>query len=145
MTNCLVDSVLHASAEQISVRRKDVTLVLQKFRAHLDAQPEAMRDWSVLEYKLPREFRRPDVIVLRTGCVVALELKDCLHLTQVALDQAAAYAGELCASRRRKLRLVIGESGDLASCVKAEAVLQSRTSAHVLESSSRLMKAAQCV
>jgi hypothetical protein len=95
ITTRLVDFVRDASAEQISAWRKDVPWLQQQFRAYLDAEPEAMRDWTVLEYELPREFRRPDVIVLKNDCVVVLELKGYLHPTQAALDQVAAYARDL--------------------------------------------------
>lgn len=95
ITTRLVDFVRDASAEQVSAWRKDVPWLQQQFRAYLDAEPEAMRDWTVLEYELPREFRRPDVIVLKNGCVVVLELKGYLHPTQAALDQVSAYARDL--------------------------------------------------
>jgi hypothetical protein len=95
ITTRLVDFVRDASAEQISAWRQDVPWLKQQFRAYLDAQPEAIHDWTVLEYELPREFRRPDVIVLKNGCVVVLELKGNLHPTQAALDQVAAYARDL--------------------------------------------------
>lgn len=143
ITTRLVDFVRDASAEQISAWRKDVPWLQQQFRAYLDAQPEAMRDWTVLEYELPREFRRPDVIVLKNGCVVVLELKGYLHPTQAALDQVASYARELYASFRRQLRIAIGKCGELAPCVTAGAGLQSRTSAYVLEFSPSLRKATQ--
>jgi len=95
ITTRLVDFVMDASAEQISAWRKDVPWLQQEFRVYLDAEPEATSDWTILEYELPREFRRPDVIVLKNGCVVVLELKGYLHPTQAALDQVAAYARDL--------------------------------------------------
>lgn len=95
ITTRLVDFVRDASAEQISAWRKDVPWLQQQFRVYLDAEPGAMRDWTVLEYELPREFRRPDVIVLKNGCVVVLELKGYLYPTQAAVDQVSAYARDL--------------------------------------------------
>ncbi|MBM4368272.1 MAG: DUF2075 domain-containing protein [Deltaproteobacteria bacterium] len=60
---------------------------------------------AILEYELPRESRRPDVIVLENGTVVVLELKGRSEPTRADLDQVAAYARDLrcyhaeCATR----------------------------------------------
>jgi hypothetical protein len=50
---------------------------------------------AILEYELPMESRRPDVILLVRGPVVVLELKGKLSPSQADLDQAAAYARDL--------------------------------------------------
>jgi Uncharacterized conserved protein (DUF2075) len=95
-----------------------VRLNLQQFVA--DASPEQVRAWdqsipwlqrecrelevrdysateytAILEYELPRDSRRPDVIVLERGCVAVLELKGALHPSQAAVDQAFGYARDL--------------------------------------------------
>ena len=64
------------------------------------------RDYSaILEYMLPMESRRPDVIMLVGGCVMIVELKGKAYPTQADLDQVAAYARDLrnyhreCANR----------------------------------------------
>lgn len=87
-----------------------------------DASPEQLRAWdasipwlqrecreleardgytceytAILEYELPRDFRRPDVIVLQRGCVVVLELKGARYPSRAALDQAWGYARDLAA------------------------------------------------
>jgi hypothetical protein len=97
-----------------------VRLQLQKFVE--DASPEQIRAWdqsipwlqrkcrelgvrdtgaheytAILEYELPRDSRRPDVIVLERGCVAVLELKGALHASRAALDQALGYARDLSA------------------------------------------------
>jgi hypothetical protein len=97
-----------------------VRLQLQQFVA--DASPEQIRAWdqsipwlqrecrelgvrdtasneytAILEYELPRDSRRPDVIVLERGCVAVLELKGALHASRAALDQALGYARDLAA------------------------------------------------
>jgi len=97
-----------------------VRLKLQQFVA--DASPEQVRAWdqsipwlqrecrelevrdaaageytAILEYELPRDSRRPDVIVLERGCVAVLELKGTLHASRAALDQALGYARDLAA------------------------------------------------
>ena len=50
---------------------------------------------AILEYQLPLEARRPDVIFLVEGAVVVLELKGKESPTQADLDQVAAYARDL--------------------------------------------------
>ena len=50
---------------------------------------------TILEYELPLESRRPDVILLINGAVVVLELKGKTEPDQADLDQAAAYARDL--------------------------------------------------
>ncbi len=50
---------------------------------------------AILEYELPLESRRPDVVLLVNGAVVVLELKGKAEPQQADLDQAAAYARDL--------------------------------------------------
>ena len=50
---------------------------------------------AILEYELPLESRRPDVILLVSGAIVVLELKGKVDAEQADLDQAAAYARDL--------------------------------------------------
>jgi DUF2075 family protein len=50
---------------------------------------------AILEYELPLESRRPDVVLLINGAVVVLELKGKSEPDQADLDQAAAYARDL--------------------------------------------------
>jgi DUF2075 family protein len=50
---------------------------------------------AILEFELPLESRRTDVIVLENGVVVVLELKGKERPTQADLDQVMAYARDL--------------------------------------------------
>ena len=50
---------------------------------------------AILEYELPLESRRPDVIFLVDGAVIVLELKGKEAPSQADLDQVAAYARDL--------------------------------------------------
>jgi hypothetical protein len=50
---------------------------------------------TILEYTLPMESRRTDVIFLAKGSVVVLELKGKLRPSQADIDQAAAYVRDL--------------------------------------------------
>ena len=57
---------------------------------------ELAREYTaILEYELPMESRRPDVVLLVSGAVVVLELKGKTEPDQADLDQAAAYARDL--------------------------------------------------
>ena len=85
-----------------------------------DATPELIRSWAdaipplqtevsevlvrdelarhysaILEYELPMESRRPDVILLVGAGVMVIELKGKTWPSQADLDQAAAYARDL--------------------------------------------------
>ena len=79
------------------------------------------RDYSaILEYMLPMESRRPDVILLVGGSVMIVELKGKSYPSQADLDQVAAYARDLrnyhreCAGRDVHPVLVpTGARGDL--------------------------------
>ena len=50
---------------------------------------------AILEYELPMESRRPDVILLVGASVMVLELKGKTIATQADIDQASAYARDL--------------------------------------------------
>jgi hypothetical protein len=90
----------------------------------------AAPDYSaILEYELPLESRRTDVIFLAKGSVVVLELKGKLKPSQADIDQAAAYVRDLrCYHRECADRPV------LALCVpmKAHGYLSRHHDVHVL-------------
>jgi hypothetical protein len=68
---------------------------------------------AILEYQLPLEHRRPDVILLMSGAVLVLELKGKSVAERVDIDQASAYARDLrgyhreCANREVGAALVL--------------------------------------
>lgn len=101
------------SASPLVVRER-----LESFIA--DASPEQIRAWTegipplqrevgevlvrdilakhysaILEYELPLESRRPDVILLIAGGIMVVELKGKLSPSQADIDQVAAYARDL--------------------------------------------------
>jgi hypothetical protein len=55
---------------------------------------------AILEYQLPLEFRRPDVVLLMGGAVLVLELKGKKAASQADIDQAAGYVRDLRAYHR---------------------------------------------
>lgn len=93
----LLDFIRDASPEQIRAWDRSIPW-LQRESHELTIRDEAARCYTaILEYELPRDFRRPDVIVLEHGVVVVLEIKGRPGLTQAALDQVSAYARDLAA------------------------------------------------
>lgn len=61
----------------------------------VDALPAASDFAAILEYELPRDDRRPDVIVLENGTVVVIEFKEGAKPTTAAEDQVRCYARDL--------------------------------------------------
>lgn len=104
----------------VDTRPEEVVAALQRFvsdpgesqvRAWRDSVPPLQREVremieapaghdpreqsALLEYELPLESRRPDVVFLMDGAVVVLELKGREVPSQADLDQVAAYARDL--------------------------------------------------
>lgn len=93
----LHDFVPDASPEQIRAWDQSIPWLQRECR-ELTARDAAAGEYTaILEYELPRDFRRPDVIILERGCVAVLELKGRPYATQAAIDQALGYARDLSA------------------------------------------------
>ena len=91
----LIEFVTDASPEQ---RRAwdDAIPPLQAEVSEVLIRDELARQYSaILEYELPMESRRPDVVLLVGAGVMVIELKGKLTATQADLDQASAYARDL--------------------------------------------------
>src|SRR5690349_10491435 len=91
----LVAFIRDASDEQI--RAWDAAIPpLQSEVSEVLIRDELAEHYSaILEYELPMESRRPDVILLVGAGVMVVELKGKLYPSQADLDQAAAYARDL--------------------------------------------------
>ncbi|MDB4909080.1 MAG: hypothetical protein JWO05_3864 [Gemmatimonadetes bacterium] len=91
----LAEFIRDASPEQ--VRAWDAALPdLQEEVSEVLVRDELARQYSaILEYELPMESRRPDVILLVGAGVMVIELKGKLYPSQADLDQASAYARDL--------------------------------------------------
>jgi len=91
----LQEFVTDVSPEQL--RAWDTSIPwLQRECRELSVRDSSAREYTaILEYELPRDSRRPDVIVLERGCVAVLELKGALYPSRAALDQAFGYARDL--------------------------------------------------
>lgn len=91
----LRDFVRDAGPEQVRAWDASVPWLQRECGAVVRGQARAGDYTAILEYELPRDFRRPDVIVLEGGIVVVLELKSGAAVRPAAIDQVRAYARDL--------------------------------------------------
>jgi hypothetical protein len=102
----LQDFVRDVGVEQIAVWDYSIPVLQKEVGEVLDCDSHAPKYTAILEYELPMESRRPDVVFLVRGAVVVLELKGKAEASQADIDQAAAYARDLrcyhreCAERQ---------------------------------------------
>jgi hypothetical protein len=87
--------VVDASREQVRAWSDSIPLLQREVRELCELNVAANECTAILEYELPLESRRPDVVLLVRGAIVVLELKGKETPTQADLDQAAAYARDL--------------------------------------------------
>ncbi|MEM9460018.1 MAG: DNA/RNA helicase domain-containing protein [Myxococcota bacterium] len=64
-------------------------------RGCIDTAPGSARYAAILEYRLPRDDRRPDVVVLENGTVLVIEFKQTKRATAADVDQVQGYARDL--------------------------------------------------
>lgn len=104
-----------ASSEQIHAWDQSIPWLQRECRELTEEDPAARDYTAILEYELPRDFRRPDVIILEKGGVAVLELKSRANATQAAIDQALGYARDLsayhaaCADHKVTPILLVGD------------------------------------
>lgn len=91
----LASYVAHASPEQIRAWDDSIPPLQNEVERTLIRDELAAKYSAILEYELPMESRRPDVILLVGADVVVIELKGKRYPSQADLDQAAAYARDL--------------------------------------------------
>jgi hypothetical protein len=91
----LVSFVRDASSSEIRAW-DDAIPPLQGEVSRVVLRDELAREYStILEYELPMESRRPDLILLVGAGIMVIELKGKLYPSQADLDQASAYARDL--------------------------------------------------
>ncbi|MCY3003512.1 MAG: DUF2075 domain-containing protein [Planctomycetota bacterium] len=95
VVRALESFVADASDEQRSAWSGWIPQLQRESLELVIAEPSASNYWAILEYRLPRDGRRPDVIVLEQGVVVVLELKGPDTPLRAGLDQVLAYARDL--------------------------------------------------
>lgn len=96
----LQDFLRDVSTEQ--VRAWDLSIPpLQREVSEVLLEDTLATDYTaILEYELPLEYRRPDVVLLMGGSVLVLELKGRRHADRADIDQAAGYVRDLRAYHR---------------------------------------------
>ena len=78
--------------EQFEAWASSIGILRAAASSCVDALPAASDFAAILEYELPRDDRRPDVIVLENGTVVVIEFKEGSKPTTAAEDQVRCYA-----------------------------------------------------
>lgn len=96
----LQDFLPNAEASQVRAWDDSIPRLQREVGESLDAHESAAGYSAILEYELPLEFRRPDVLLLVGSAVIVLELKGKEVPSQADLDQTAAYARDLRAYHR---------------------------------------------
>lgn len=81
---------IRAWDDSISPLQREVSEVMARYAPSADYS-------AILEYELPMERRRPDVIFLASGAVLVLEVKGKGAAILADVDQAAGYARDLLA------------------------------------------------
>jgi hypothetical protein len=87
--------VREASPQQIEAWDASIPQLQREVDEVLDQDEHAAEYTAILEYQLPLESRRPDVIFLLRPTVMVLELKGKRTPSTADLDQAAGYARDL--------------------------------------------------
>lgn len=91
----LMEVIREASPEQIRAWDESIPDLQREVGEMLSADASTAEYTAILEYELPMDSRRPDVLFLVSAGVVVLELKGKELPSQADLDQAAAYARDL--------------------------------------------------
>jgi DUF2075 family protein len=91
----LQDFLEDAGESQVRAWDDSIPLIQVEVGEVVEIDELAKQYTAILEYELPLESRRPDVVLLVNGAVVVLELKGKAQPEQADLDQAAAYARDL--------------------------------------------------
>lgn len=121
--------VKDAGPEQVRAWDDSIPPLQNEVGEILQTDTAAPGYFTILEYSLPMESRRTDVIFLAKSSVVVLELKGKLKPSQADIDQAAAYVRDLrCYHQECAARPV------LALCVpmKARGYLGRHHDVHIL-------------
>lgn len=91
----LQNFVRDASPEQIRAWTDSIPPLQLEAREVMARDQHSHTYSTILEYELPLESRRPDVVLLVGNGVLVLELKGKSEPSQADIDQAAAYARDL--------------------------------------------------
>ncbi len=87
--------IRNAGEKQIRAWDDSIPPLQREIDEVLTVNEEAAAYSTILEYELPMESRRPDVVLLARSTVVVLELKGKVSPSLADIDQASAYARDL--------------------------------------------------
>jgi hypothetical protein len=87
--------VRDAGAAEVDSWRQSIPSLQRECRELIASDGGARAYTAILEYELPLESRRADVVVLENGVVVVMELKGKERPSTADLDQVMAYARDL--------------------------------------------------
>jgi hypothetical protein len=96
----LIDFLKDSSPEQVRAWDESIPPLQSEVSEVLVQDSDAAAYSAILEYQLPMESRRPDVVLLMGGAVLVLELKSKDRPVLADVDQASAYARDLRAYHR---------------------------------------------
>lgn len=80
---------------QIRAWDSSIPIVQREGQYMLSGEDRSREFTVILEYELPRQGRRPDVIILENGIVAVIEFKGKGSAIESDIDQVAAYARDL--------------------------------------------------
>jgi hypothetical protein len=101
----LVEFLPDSSREQIAAWDESIPPLQREVGEVLVSTRQATEYATILEYQLPLNHRRPDIVLLTGGNILVVEAKSKDRATQADLDQVSGYARDLsayheaCASR----------------------------------------------
>lgn len=95
LLTCLREFLPDASSEQVTAWRRAVPQLQTEASKVMESRPEAGGYAAILEYLLPMESRRPDVIFLFKGRVLVIECKGRPQVDWADIDQAHHYVTSL--------------------------------------------------
>ena len=93
----LADFLLEVSESQERAWSESIPPLQHEVSEMIDRDLGASDFEAILEYELPMEMRRPDVVFLSSGSVYVLEIKGKNRIEQADIDQAAGYGRDLSA------------------------------------------------
>ena len=125
----LVEFLKIVSPEQLNAWDQSIPPLQMGVGEVLDHAPAASGYSTILEYQLPMEHRRPDVVLLMGGAVLVLEIKGKNHVDLADVDQASGYARDLRAYHREcedkpvhPVLVLIGASGQFGETAGVEII-----------------------
>ena len=110
--------VRDAGPEQVRAWSTAIPWLQEECRSLVHCDDSARTYTAILEYELPRESRRPDVIILENGSILVMELKGKAVPTRADLDQVLeplAARQERAAHRAGDLGPNLNDAGHSAS------------------------------